>query len=73
MARQTWVDGSVIYRVHVVEVMMVQKGFPKKSMGWQAKIVVGDVEVVTTKYYPTQKEAERAVCDACNKLFAQEG
>lgn len=65
--------GSRFYREVVVEVQeqrSVRRGFKPTSLGWRARLVIGDVEVITTKNYPTELKAEDAVIEGCEKLFS---
>lgn len=76
MARvKGWIHGSRFYREVVIEVqeqLMVRRGFKPSSLGWMARLSLGPVEVITVKPYPTDREAEDAVVEACEKLFNEE-
>lgn len=63
-----WVHGGWLVRgqpIEVREVFTVRKGHPKTSMGFEARICFAPaIEVRTTKYHPTEQDAENAIRDA---------
>ena len=70
-----WVHGTVTYRGRVVEVREMKvrtRTKDKPSLGWEARIDLGAVEVKTTKFHPTQQEAERALLDTLHPFTLEE-
>lgn len=69
---QTWIHGSITLFgrvVELLEVKSVRKGFKPKSMGWRARIVIDDVEMVTTTNHATKEDAEAAMSAAVRSLL----
>jgi hypothetical protein len=67
-----WTHGDHTFRgrvVEVLEVMTTQRGGPRRSQGWKARIVTADELVLAIdKLFPTADEAERALLDAVHKF-----
>lgn len=58
----SWVHGSMTYRGEPVQVRKMTG--VRRGEGWEAKIVLSDAEIVTTKLHPTPELAERALLDS---------
>jgi nucleoside-diphosphate-sugar epimerase len=59
-----WVHGSREFRGLVVEVREVTNRKPRFRLGWEARIHLDGAVILTSRWMPTQADAEALLLDA---------